>query len=296
MLEQFQLTPTRRLSATSELARNAQGQEFLCIQNAQASAVIALFGGHVLHFQPAGKAPLLWLSQRAVLDGSKPIRGGIPICWPWFGPAPARVGSEQLAHGFARNRPWSVTGISDGQTGTLVHLSLYADDATRAQWDHEFELDLDVLVADSLSLVLTTRNIGSQPLIYNAALHTYLAIHSLDAVRVEGLGPVYIDKLDGGQQKQQRTPLTVNGALDRIYLQPEVHIRLQEPNREVQLINGNSDSVVVWNPWIEGARTMADMDDEGYRGMLCVEAAITASEGITVMPDDEHYLSCVISG
>lgn len=295
MREQLQLTPVRRLSATSELARNAQGQEFLCIDNEHASAVIALFGGHVLHFQPTGKAPLIWLSQRAVLDGSKPIRGGIPICWPWFGPAPERVGTDKPAHGFARTRPWSLTGVSEGQSGTLVHLSLYSDDSTRAQWEHDFELDLDVLVGESLSLVLTTRNTGQQPLTYNAALHTYLAVESLEGLQVDGLGPRYIDKLDGSQEKQQLGPLPVDRAMDRIYLHADTCIRVRESEREIQVINGNHDSVVVWNPWAEGAKGMADMDDDGYKTMLCVEAAITGSAGVTVAPDDEHCLSCVIS-
>ncbi len=294
MLEQLQLTTVRRLSASCELARSAEGQEFLCINNHQGNAIIALYGAHVLHYQPTGKPPLIWLSQQAVLDGSKPIRGGIPICWPWFGPAPARVGSGRPAHGFARNRVWSLTGVSDSPAGTLVHLSLLDDDATHAQWDHEFELDLDVLIADSLSLVLTTRNTGSQPLTYNGALHTYLSVDDLDAVRVEGLGPVYCDKLDGSQEKPLLAPLAISGPLDQIYLQPEACTRVQEPGRTLTLVNGNHDSIVVWNPWAEGARAMADMDDEGYRHMLCVEAAITGSEGITVAPDEEHCLSCVI--
>ena len=152
-----------------------------------------------------------------------------------------------------------------------------------------------MLVGESLSLVLTTRNTGQQPLTYNAALHTYLAVESLEGLQVDGLGPRYIDKLDDSQEKQQLGPLPVDRAMDRIYLQADTCIRVRESEREIQVINGNHDSVVVWNPWAEGAKGMADMDDDGYKTMLCVEAAITGSEGVTVAPDDEHCLSCVIS-
>ena len=284
---------TRPLTAHCQLADNATGLPILTIHNDQAKAEISLFGGHVLSYQRHGEPASLWLSDQAVLDGSKPIRGGIPLCWPWFGPAPARVGSGKPAHGFARTRLWTLDGVSDHQDGTLVHLSLAEDDETLALWPHAFALELDVLVGKELSLVLTTRNTGKTPLTYNAALHTYLQISRPEAVTVTGLGEPYLDKLTG-QDAQQQGSLELTAAMDRIYLQPEAMVAVQDGDRATRVVSGNHDSVVVWTPWAQGAAAMADMSDDGYRTMLCVEAAITAEAGISVAPDEEHSLSTVI--
>ncbi|WP_434664076.1 D-hexose-6-phosphate mutarotase [Aeromonas sp. NJAU223] len=283
----------RPLTAHCKLANNATGLPVLTINNDSAQAEISLFGAHVLSYQRHGEPASLWLSDKAVLDGSKPIRGGIPLCWPWFGPSPARVGQGKPAHGFARTTLWTLDGVSDHEDGTLVHLSLRDNEATRSLWPHAFELELDVLVGKELSLVLTTRNTGSSPIVYNAALHTYLQISAPEAVSVSGLGEPYLDKLSGQDERQQGI-LTLSGAMDRIYRQPEPVVRLKDGARTTQVISGNHDSVVVWTPWLEGASAMADMSDDGYRTMLCIEAAITADAGVTIAPDEEHSVSTVI--
>ena len=287
------MTPTRTLTAHCTLSHRADGQPLLTIDNQYARAEISLFGAHVLSYQRHGEPASIWLSDKAILDGSKPIRGGIPLCWPWFGPSPARVGSGKPAHGFARTSLWTLDGVSDHGDGTLVHLSLRDSDASRALWPHAFELELDVLVGKELSLVLTTRNTGKTPLTYNAALHTYLQISSPDAVAVTGLGEPYLDKLTG-QTERQQGPLRVTAAMDRIYRQPDAMVSVQDGERTTRVVNGNHDSVVVWTPWLEGASAMADMSDDGYLTMLCVEAAISDEAGVTVAPDEEHSFSTVI--
>jgi glucose-6-phosphate 1-epimerase len=283
----------RPLTANCQLVNNASGLPLLYIDNGVAKAEISLFGGHVLRYQRHGEPASLWLSDKAVLDGSKPIRGGIPVCWPWFGPSPARVGNGKPAHGFARTSLWTLDGVSDHEDGTLVHLSLTDSDATQALWPHPFELELDILVGRELSLVLTTRNTGSAPIVYNAALHTYLQVSAPEAIEVQGLGEPYTDKLTG-QDAQQQGALTLTAAIDRVYHQPEAMIRVQDGDRTTQVVSGNHDSIVVWTPWLEGATAMADMSDDGYRTMLCVEAAITADAGVTVAQDEEHSFSTVI--
>ena len=288
------MQPTRSLTAHCTLSHNAPGQPLIAINNGYAKAEISLFGAHVLSYQRHGEPASIWLSDKAVLDGSKPIRGGIPLCWPWFGPAPARVGSGKPAHGFARTTLWTLDGVSDHEDGTLVHLSLTDSDASRALWPYPFELELDVLVGKELSLVLTTRNTGNSPIVYNAALHTYLQISSPEAISVTGLGEPYLDKLTGQDERQQGA-LTLTAAMDRIYRQPEAIVTVKNGDHSTQVVSGNHDSVVVWSPWQEGASAMADMSDDGYRTMLCVEAAITADAGITIAPDEEHNLSTVIS-
>ncbi|WP_339330187.1 D-hexose-6-phosphate mutarotase [Aeromonas hydrophila] len=287
------MQPTRSLTAHCTLSHHPAGQPLLTVDNGYAKAEISLFGAHVLSYQRHDEPASIWLSDKAVLDGSKPIRGGIPLCWPWFGPAPARVGSGKPSHGFARTSLWTLDGVSDHGDGTLVHLSLRDNEATRQLWPHAFELELDVLVGKELALVLTTRNTGKAPLVYSGALHTYLQISSPESVSVSGLGEPYADKLTG-QNGQQQGPLTLNGPLDRVYWQPAAHVSIQDGERETRVVSGNHDSVVVWTPWIEGATAMADMSDDGYRTMLCVEAAIASEAGVAVAPDEEHSFSTVI--
>lgn len=287
------MQPTRTLTAHCTLSHHPAGQPLLTIDNGYARAQISLFGAHVLSYQRHDEPVSIWLSDKAVLDGSKPIRGGIPLCWPWFGPAPARVGSGKPSHGFARTSLWTLDGVSDHGDGTLVHLSLRDNEATRQLWPHAFELELDVLVGKELALVLTTRNTGKEPLVYSGALHTYLQISEPEAVSVSGLGEPYADKLTG-QNGQQQGALTLNGPLDRVYWQPDAQVCIQDGEHQTRVVNGNHDSVVVWTPWLEGASAMADMSDDGYRTMLCVEAAIAGEVGVTVAPDEEHSFSTVI--
>ncbi|BEJ48052.1 D-hexose-6-phosphate mutarotase [Aeromonas dhakensis] len=287
------MQPTRTLTAHCTLSHHPAGQPLLTIDNGYARAQISLFGAHVLSYQRHDEPASIWLSDKAVLDGSKPIRGGIPLCWPWFGPAPARVGSGRPSHGFARTSLWTLDGVSDHGDGTLVHLSLRDNEATRQLWPHAFELELDVLVGKELALVLTTRNTGKEPLVYGGALHTYLQISAPEAVSVSGLGEPYVDKLTG-QNGQQQGALTLNGPLDRVYWQPDAQVCIQDGERQTRVVSGNHDSVVVWTPWLEGASAMADMSDDGYRTMLCVEAAIASETGVTVAPDEEHSFSTVI--
>lgn len=287
------MQPTRTLTAHCTLSHHPAGQPLLTVDNGYARAEISLFGAHVLSYQRHDEPASIWLSDKAVLDGSKPIRGGIPLCWPWFGPAPARVGSSKPSHGFARTSLWTLDGVSDHGDGTLVHLSLRDNEATRQLWPHAFELELDVLVGKELALVLTTRNTGKEPLVYSGALHTYLQISAPEAVSVSGLGEPYADKLTG-QNGQQQGALPLNGPLDRVYWQPDAQVSIQDGERQTRVVSGNHDSVVVWTPWLEGASAMADMSDDGYRTMLCVEAAIANEAGVTVAPDEEHSFSTVI--
>ncbi|MGN5162059.1 D-hexose-6-phosphate mutarotase [Aeromonas dhakensis] len=287
------MQPTRTLTAHCTLSHHPTGQPLLTVDNGYAKAEISLFGAHVLSYQRHDEPASIWLSDKAVLDGSKPIRGGIPLCWPWFGPAPARVGSGKPSHGFARTSLWTLDGVSDHGDGTLVHLSLRDNETTRQLWPHAFELELDVLVGKELALVLTTRNTGKEPLVYGGALHTYLQISAPEAVSVSGLGEPYADKLTG-QNGQQQGALTLHGPLDRVYWQPDAQVSIQDGERQTRVVSGNHDSVVVWTPWLEGASAMADMSDDGYRTMLCVEAAIASEAGVTVAPDEEHSFSTVI--
>ena len=293
MLTSLKLETIRQLTETTRLARNEAGLEFLVVTRPDAEAIISLFGAHLIHFAPKNQSPWFWLSREAVLDGSRGIRGGVPICWPWFGPSPERIGLGKVQHGFARTSMWQLDGISDAGDGTLLHLSLQDSDDSRALWPHRFTLEYDLLIGPGLTLMLTTRNEDATPLLYNAALHSYFSIATPESVTITGLGPRYLDKLEQGREKSSST-FELNQAIDRIYTQPESNNRLQTGDHELQLQHGNADSVVVWTPWIEGARAMNDVNDDAWTQMVCVETAITSPAGVRVPANDEHSFSVTV--
>lgn len=288
----LQLDTVRQLTNTTHLARNAHDVEFLVVARPDGEAVISLLGAQLLHFAPKNQPNWLWLSKSSKLDGSRGIRGGVPLCWPWFGPSPERVGLGRPQHGFARTLAWQLDGISETTENTLIHLSLSASDASRELWPHEFELELDILLGDSVTLLLTSRNTDTTPWTYSGALHSYFEIARPEAVRVSGLGERFIDKLDNSTLKPGGL-FTLDQAVDRIYDQADEKIVLERGYQTLTLHNHNADSIVVWTPWTGGAN-MPDFDNDGWRSMLCVESAITDPAGITLAPDEEHSLCVMI--
>lgn len=294
MQARLALTQVRQLTKTVSLARNEAGVSYLVVERDNSEAIISLYGAHLIHYAHA-RQPWLWLSQSAKLDGTRPIRGGVPLCWPWFGPSPERVGLGKPQHGFARTSTWTLDGISEEADNTLLHLSLRDNAQTLATWPHPFELELDVRVGDELTMMLTTRNTGSTPLVYSGALHSYLQTQAPELVKLAGLGSRYIDRLQDGANIEQ-SGFTLDKAVDRTYTAPSAHIiDIETGHTSLKLDNHQADSVVVWNPWKEGAATMADFDDDGWKEMICVETAITDPAGITVDPDEEHTFGFILS-
>ncbi len=290
MIDIASLTLQRQLTGTVRQVQHAQGLPCLLIQRPECEAVVSLYGGHLLHFTPRGQAPWLWLSQDALLDGQHAIRGGIPVCWPWFGPSPERVGAGKPQHGFARNKTWQLDGISEDADSTLIHLSLSDDAETRALWPFAFELQLDIKVGRELTLQLTCCNTGDQPFTYSGALHTYFNIAEVSQVSLAGLPHNYLDKL-AHFAPVNSDHFALDRAMDRVYLQEDARLSLSTGHQTLQLEHRHSNASVVWNPWQEGAAKMGDFDDAGWQHMLCVEPAITEDAPITVLPDEEHSLS-----
>lgn len=266
------------------------------VTNDHATATIVLQGGHVLAFQPRDTDPVLFVSQESHYTPGKSIRGGIPICWPWFGPHP--TDSTQPQHGFVRVAPWSVRGTSATADGaTQLRLGLTDSEATLAHWPHPFDLELEITVGHTLTVELIARNTGSETFTCTGALHSYFNVGDVTAIAVEGLdGLAYIDKLDQGQRHVQHGPVTISAETDRIYLDTPPRCTIIDPQlqRRIHLSSAGSRSTVVWNPWIEKAQSMADFADDEYPGMVCVETANAGDDVITVAPGGEHRLRVTI--
>ncbi len=272
------------------------GFPVVSVRNAHADATIALQGADVTGFQPHGREPVLFLSRHAVYAPGKAIRGGIPICWPWFGPHP--TDPTKPDHGFARTRPWSVrdtTAMPDG--ATRMRLGLTDDAETRALWPHAFALELTVTVGATLEVALVARNTGQEPFVYGGALHSYFRVGDVTAITIPGLEETaYVDKVDGGRSRVQQGSITIVGETDRVYTETAASCVIVDPTlgRRVTVAKEGSRSTVVWNPWRDKARRLADFGDDEYTEMVCVEVANAGGDIVMVAPGGEHRLGTTI--
>ncbi len=263
------------------------------ITTPKSTARVALHGGQVLGWQPTGQQPVIWVSKAAVYQPGKSVRGGVPICWPWFG---AMAG--KAAHGFARNRPWQVRKAWVNADGAVeLHLGLQDDAATRALWDYAFDLELRVIVGAKLTMHLVTRNVGDQSFDISEALHTYFNVGDIHQTTVHGLdGTDYQDKVSDIAQAHQAGAVRFEGETDRVYLNTTADCLIEDLawQRVIRIAKAGSTATVVWNPWSEKERSFTDMAAGEYKNMVCVETANAGGDFITVPPGGEHVLMAAI--
>ncbi|MDX1295445.1 MAG: D-hexose-6-phosphate mutarotase [Sulfurimonadaceae bacterium] len=216
------------------------------------------------------------------------MRGGIPICWPWFGLQPGRV-----QHGFARKSLWTLFGTTvNGRGETVLRLGLQESESSREHFPYAFVAEYSITVGKSLSLELKTTNSDEKAFELSQALHTYFAVDSIDNVAIEGFeGINYIDTLENNAICTQEGPITINAEVDRIYVNDRPTSLLSDGKRRIEISKTGSRSSVVWNPWIGKAASMADFEDEGYRHMVCIETANAASDTRTLQPGDSHTVT-----
>ena len=262
-----------------------------------ASAEVYLHGAHVTHYQPAGQKPVLWLSDKSMYEAGKPIRGGVPICFPWFGPRAGDAASP--AHGFARISEWEVESVLRDAAGIVeITLSLRANEQTRGIWAHAFTARYRVRVGSTLELSLSIANDDAVAFIFEEAMHTYLVVGDVRNATISGLeGATYIDKTDGLKRKPQGSdPVTISAETDRVYVNTEATCVLDDPilGRRIEIAKRNSDTTVVWNPWIAKSKAMADFGDDEWPGVLCIETCNTGEQQITLQPGQTHEMVAVI--
>lgn len=261
---------------------------FVTLYSKYSRCKIALHGAHVLSFIPNGSEDILWLSSKAIYKNDKAIRGGIPICLPWFG------GADIPSHGFARVSQWEVVKSGVDEDGSpFIYLKLESD-----EWEHKFSAELFIEVSDVLKLELTMKNLDEKAFTFTQALHTYFNISDVKNVSLIGLdGVKYIDSLDGNAEKTQHGAIEIDAEIDRIYQDTEDECIIEDKGykRKISISKVNSKSTVVWNPWIKKSASMADFDEGGYKNMLCVESANIGNEEITLQSGEEHSMKVFIS-
>ncbi len=258
-----------------------------------AEATVYLYGAHVTHYRPTGQRPVLFMSAKSYFEPGKPIRGGVPLCFPWFGPKSGDASAPM--HGFGRLMPWTVesAGLLPDKSVSLV-LRLESSEATRRYWPVDFVARHKVTVGQTLTMALEVENKSAQPIQFEEAQHTYFSIGDIRNTSVAGLaGVTYIDKLDGAKRKtQDAEPIRFTGETDRPCLNTPATCIITDPasGRRINVEKTGSNTTVVWNPWIAKAKAMADFGDDEWPIMLCVETANALENAVTVAPGQTHEM------
>jgi glucose-6-phosphate 1-epimerase len=271
----------------------------LSVHTAHADAELYLHGAHVTRWQPRGHAhPVLWMSAKSWFEPRRPIRGGVPICFPWFGPHPGR--SDAPAHGIARVQSWDLVDAHLEPDGNLVvSLGLASNDRSDAFGIGPFTARYDVRIGRTLELTLRVTNAGAAPFRFEEALHTYLAVSEATRVRVSGLlGAEYYDKTDGLRRKREDAPaVAFTAETDRLYVDTTATVAVDDPGwqRRISIAKSGSNATVVWNPWVAKSAAMPDFGDEEWQGMACVETANAVDNLVELSPGATHAMTAVVS-
>jgi len=273
------------------LIEEPAGFPILVIHHAAATGRIALNGAQVMEWTPAGEKPVLYMSPQALLEPGKAIRGGIPVCWPWFGGHPTEA--DKPAHGFVRNLLWSVGEVSENRAGVSVDLHLIDSAESRAYWPHRFELRFEIKMGAQLSIALHIKNTAAATWSMTGALHTYLCVDDVTQAAVIGLDDAfYVESRLSPERIEQSGPVYFDREVDRNYdSRDTVRLLDKSGGRTVVVEKSGSRATIVWNPWIEKSTRLSDLPDDAYPHFVCIEAANAAPNIITLEPAQEHELS-----
>lgn len=279
-----------QLPSSIQLQDLKPGFPVLQINHAKAKGSIALLGAHVMEWTPAGHQPVLFMSADAVFEEGSPIRGGIPVCWPWFGPREGLPG-----HGVVRTVFWDIAAASETTDGVKITLKLI-NSGTLAGWSHPFELFLDVSMGTELQVTLSMKHLGDKMVTVTGALHTYITVGAIEQTSVTGLdGTSYQDTLDNHAVKPQAGSVIFDREVDRVYSSSTpVTIVDQAWKRTIEVSKSGSEATVVWNPWIEKSKRLSDLPDEAYHHFLCIESANAGEDVVRLSPGQTHKLGTTI--
>ena len=261
------------------------------------TTTISPFGAHVLSWHPSGDVDVLWLSSRAAMDGTRAIRGGIPLCLPWFGSpsdSPARPREGAGAHGFARTTTWNLLASTQPADDAPASFSfeLQHTGETSALFPHSFCARLNVSAGAELHMSLTLTNEDDHPFAIEAAMHSYLRVGDVKDVTIEGLdGARYFDKVRQ-RYATQHADVSFVGPTDRVYTTNEpVQVIDPKLSRRIIVDKNGSGSTIVWNPWSQAAATMSDVGEGEWQEFVCVETAAVRERALTLWPGHPHIMT-----
>lgn len=253
------------------------------ITTAWSTAEIYLHGAHVTNFRKRDEPPLLFLSQCSRFESAHPIRGGIPVIFPWFG---AREGMGM--HGFARIKSWELKEVSPAADGSMS-VRLRLPDSPEAGAYPAFVAEYVITVNEGLTLELVVTNKSTDATLeFEECLHSYFAVEDISAATIVGLqGISYLDKVANFEKKTETNDaIRISSEVDRVYLNTTgpVEIRDGRLGRVIRVETEHSDSTVVWNPWVAKAQEMPDFGNDEYYKMVCVESGNVNANKVVLGP------------
>lgn len=276
------------------------------IRAAGSELLVAQQGAQILSYQQGEQPPLIWLSPDAAYQRGQSVRGGVPLCWPWFGDlrrnpqaVQAHFHLEQApAHGLVRTLDWELLGIDEEDGAVTLRFAYDTRNQPLEGWPRDVGLTFVVRVAQDLGMSLETHNRGTEPLTLSQALHSYFAVSDVRQVGVEGLQACrYIDTLQGWQELRQQDALVFDAETDRIYLDTAARLSIIDPGwgRRIHLDARGSRSAVLWNPWVDKARRLSQFPDDAWQNMLCIETANVLEDVVQLNAGERHRLELRLS-
>jgi len=264
-----------------------------------AEAHVYLHGAHVAHYARAGRAPVLFESARAWFEPGKPIRGGVPVIFPWFGPH--ADGSAMPAHGFARTRGWELESAAEENGEVILVLLLGPDETAQTLWPEggdAWSLRHRIRVGETLTMDLEISNGGVAPIRLEEALHTYFKVSDVRQIEVQGLEKTeYVTRIEDLPRKRQGSePIRFTGETDRVYVNTEAALTIVDPGlgRRIRIGKEGSRSTVIWNPWVNKSLTMNDFLPDEWPGMVCVETGNVGENSLQIPAGGRHLSRTVI--
>jgi glucose-6-phosphate 1-epimerase len=284
------------IPGVTQITAGNGGLPRISITTPAATAEIYLHGAQVTSWRPVGHEDVIFLSEHSQFETGKAIRGGIPVCFPWFR---NKVDDPKApSHGVVRTKAWELDSVETHGDTVVVSLSTISDAGTRAWWPYDFHLVHRATIGAELIQELVATNTGAAPARFEEALHTYYRVGAAAQVRISGLdGVAYLDNTDGNREKRQAGDIVFTAQTDRAYLDTTHAVEIADPvlRRRIRLEKQNSRTTVVWNPWSTGAQTLSDLGDEEWRTMACVEASNMRVYPVDLAPGQQHTMKTVIT-
>lgn len=269
---------------------------FLTVSNKYADVDICLYGAHVTSFRPHDSMEVLWMSPDSNFEVGKAIRGGIPVCFPWFGPH--KTDQEMPQHGFARLMYWDVyETVTLPSDETKIRLQLCSSDETKVYWPYDFCAELTVVVGPILTVTLKITNTSEVPIEYTCALHSYFGLSAIENLSIEGLqGISYYNQITGENEIQEEDSLQIQEPLTRHYLDTETPVIIQDSiyRRRIKVDKSGSKVTTVWNPGEENCAKIGDLPDDAWETFVCVEATNAFDFPIHLAPEQSYETSAMI--
>jgi glucose-6-phosphate 1-epimerase len=258
-------------------------------------AEMHLHGAHVTSWQPLGAEEVLFVSSQSRWEDGRPIRGGVPLCFPWF--AGKADDPSAPMHGFARTKTWQLESITQASDAVTVSMVTESNDETKRWWPVDFHVAYRATFDSALNLELVVRNTGASLFRFEEALHSYFRVGHIEKARLQGLNAVqYVDKTDSNRKKTQQGSLVIVSETDRVYLNTKGAIDLEDQSlrRRIAVAKENSFTTVVWNPWVEKAKALSDFGAAEWMQMLCIEVSNVSDSAVELAPGQQHKMQAIV--